>query len=525
MSLLVDPKTGLPHVTTDDALLQLMENNPGDSHLSANPTPHEKEQLLMLLESVGIVRRYGPKLLVPLALKGRPVCWSEMVSGRASAVLFGQRLGISPTVTVPPASFLKVMLDKCSDAECMWGCAFAYDVGARGAGAEGSGCIFVRLREDRHSVDVVAVMDEDEGIAALVMSEVDSIAGLLGKGFNTRGERMQLCPMCCRSDMFVRSGAVHAFHMHEVATGGVLQCSRYHDVTVADVVRGKLTMLDMDALPLVYPSRLHELQLPWQRVAEGGIISRRTVADNMSSSIDTVADSEVSSDLPCDASFVPSRAADVLDTLSAASALQLTDTHLAIAAPASQASSSAHSDVAASSSLDGAFHDGMFTDVSFFVLTGQVSAGDTISAADVPEFMRILSMCASQDCSCDIALSSGERKTLLFSFNVGQTIPNPFSEGLPIDCISPLVAGGRVQQEQAPRLQRFCAHDNVLVTFGPSSKPSLPKPIFLVFPGSSDNLQLCRLTPALCRTDATAACCWSELQVRSVLRVSSSGLL
>jgi hypothetical protein len=165
---------------------------------------------------------------------------------------------------------------------------------------------------------------------------------------------------------------------------------------------------------------------------------------------------------------------------------------------------------AALSVFDDAFGDGMFTDMSFFVLTGQVSVGDTIAAADLPEFKRLLSLCVSlDDCSCDVTLSSGVRKTLQFSFNVGQPIPNPFYEGLPIDCIFPPDIGDKHE----PRLQRICAHDHVLVVF--SSIGANAKPKFCLFPGSSVNLQLCRLTPALCQTNPTAACCWSELQVCS----------
>jgi hypothetical protein len=284
MSLLVDPQTFLPAVTTVDILLRLMEKNPDVSRISA-ASPHEhKDRLVELLLSVGIVRRYGSsqQLLIPLALRGRPVCWSQVIRGRADAVLVGQRLGVSPTASVPAASFMKVMLDKCADAERMWGCAFAYDVGQpAAAGGGGRSCMFVRLREDRRSVDVVAVMDEGSANQSLAQREVDSIAQLLGKDFSGPSARMQLCPMCCSADMFVRSGAVHAFHMQEVAAGGDLQCSRYHDVTAADVTRGKLTKLDMDALPLVYPSRFHELQLPWQRVAPGGIISKSAAAQNL----------------------------------------------------------------------------------------------------------------------------------------------------------------------------------------------------------------------------------------------------
>jgi hypothetical protein len=76
----------------------------------------------------GMHRGCSQKLLVPLALRGRPVCWSQIIRGRSNAVLLGWRLGVNPTASVPAASFIKLMLDKCTDAERMWGCAFAYDV-------------------------------------------------------------------------------------------------------------------------------------------------------------------------------------------------------------------------------------------------------------------------------------------------------------------------------------------------------------------------------------------------------------
>lgn len=360
--------------------------------------------------------------------------------------------------------------------------------------------MFVRLREDRRSVDVVAVMDEGRACQSLAQREVDSIAQRLGKDFSGPCARKQLCPMCCSADMFVRSGAAHAFHVQEVAAGGDLQCSRYHDVTASDIAHGKLTKLDMDAQPLVYPSRFHELQLPWKRVASGGIISSTAVASKLS--VDTMVDlaSGQPDDGSCsDATAAPPRLAD-----------------LALAASLPQSTHVLATDSAPAPSLPSAhdaFRDGVFTDVSFFVLTGQVSAGDSVSAANTPEFTRLLSVCASQDCSCDIQLSSGQRKSLTFSFTVGQCLPNPFVGGLPIHSIFPADVGDRALQAQTPQLQRFCAHDNVLVVFGPIA--SNPKPKFLVFPGSSANLQLCRLTPNLCRSDPTAACCWSELQVHS----------
>ena len=548
MSLLVDPKTVVAPVTTVEALMQLMENNPDYSCISARSTPDEKKQLLILLEEVGIVRRYGQKLLVPLALQGRPVCWSQIICGRDSAVLFGLRLGISPAVTVPAASFLKVMLNKCSDPKRMWGCAFAFDVGLHEVGKNGGDCIFVRMREDRHCVDIIAIMHKGEGISALVMSEVDCIASLLGKGFNSPNDRVPLCPMCCSADMFVRSGAAHSFHMQELDGGGVLQCSRFHHVTVADVMRGKLTILDMDALPLVYPSRMHELQLPWKQVAEGGIINNGAVAKKWAQTspketlpLLQLRPEDVAWEPDSSRVFCPGpncgkrfnlfnrrhhcrfcgrvmcdRCASVQERVGSHTNVRCCAACLSCSERSSDIGRSVISTIsdesnAVSSAIDDTFRDGVFTDLSFFVLTGQVSAGDAIAAADIPEFVRFLSMCSSQDCIYNITLSSGERKTLHFSFQVGQPIPNPFYEGLSIGCIFPSDIGDREQHEA--RLQRFCAHDNVLVVFGSMGAKSKPK--FCVFPGSSVNLQLCRLTPALCQTNPTAACCWSELQVCS----------
>ena len=502
MSLLVDPQTFLPAATTVDALMYLMQQNSEVSRISDISSSEIKIQLLQLLVSVGIVHRLGnsQNILVPLALRGRPECWSQIIRGRASAKLVGQRLGISPTASVPAAVFMKLMLNKCVDEDRrkLWGCAFAYDVDGQGDG-DRSGRIFVRLREDRRSVDVVALMDAGDDIEELVQLEVNSIARFLGKDFNGPNDRMQLCPMCLSADFFVRSGAVHAFHMQEVREGGALVCSRYHHPTADDCIRGKFTVLEMDALPHVYPSHMQTLRLPWKRVAQGGIIIGSAAASDQS--IHTAASSH---------------AAPVGAVASTAPFHQRRDD----SAAAPEASSSAcSSDVAAAAAFDGAFHDGMFTDVSFFVLTGQVAVGDTIAAADLPEFMRHMSMCVAQDCSCDVALSSGARKTLRFNFNIGEIIPNPYAEDIPIHSIFPSDIGDRALDPQAPRLLRFCAHDNVLVVFGPIR----PKTKYLVFPGTSASLYMCRLTPALCRIDALAACCWSELQVRMLLLVLSCG--
>ena len=125
-----------------------MQKNTEVSCISDISSSEIKTQLLQLLVSVGIAHRLGnsQNILVPLALRGRPECWSQIICGRVSAKLVGQRLGISPTASVPTAAFITLMLNKCVDEDRrkLWGCAFSYDVDGQGDG-DRSGRIFVRL--------------------------------------------------------------------------------------------------------------------------------------------------------------------------------------------------------------------------------------------------------------------------------------------------------------------------------------------------------------------------------------------
>jgi hypothetical protein len=131
----------------------------------------------------------------------------------------------------------------------------------------------VRLAEDRRSVDVVTLIDVGLNIdwQVCMQREVDSIAQLLGNNFNDANDRMYLCPMCCSANMFVHSGAAHTFYLQEVSSGVALHCSRYHDVTNSVLREGMVVKLDLNGTPLLHPSRIQELQLPWKHAAAGGI--------------------------------------------------------------------------------------------------------------------------------------------------------------------------------------------------------------------------------------------------------------
>ncbi len=555
IALLVDPQTNFPAITTVEFLEEILLNHPEVSRIYKDSKKEDKNrqktEIVELLLSLGLVRRHegSPKILVPLALRGRPDCWSRILKVgrrydewnadrqkeeredetlfeqvdslvgsvekesvgtsqidsdttlledstvtplpeidapklRETAFFLGLRLGVNPAVTVPSAAFIQLMLDKCEDALRMWGCAFAYDVRGYGDG-DASSVLFVRLSEDRRSVDVVAVMDEDSECYSVVQAEIESIASLLGEGFNGLRDRMPLCPMCCCTDFFVRSGNVHAFHLQELAAGGALMCTRHHNVTATDCLRGKFTILDLDALPFVYPTKMNTLQLPWRCVSQGGVVGfLETEAEHDAPQLSTPDASSSSSEPKLESQDKLSVSESLASVPSAQPPVAATAEHVS-------------------------YDDGMFTDVSFFVLTGQVAVGDVIAAEHRQTFLLHIRLCVSEDCSCSITLTSGASKTLRFSFNVGDTFPNPYVQDLAIQGIFPTDVGDKVLLPETPRLQRFCAQDNVLVVFGPIR----PKTKFLVFPGTNASLNLVRITPALCKTNSVAAVCWAEMQV------------
>jgi GTPase SAR1 family protein len=448
MSLLVDPQTRLPAVTTVGALINLMEKNSHISLISRTSPVDVKYQLLELLESVGIMRRYrdSESILVPLALRGRPVSWSQIIRTASRTLLLGWRLGVSATAFVPAAFFMKLMLAKCADAERMWGCAFAYDVftpGARG----GASFLFVRLREDRRGVDVVAVMDEGQGSHDIVQREVDNIARMLGKDFNSASKRMHLCPMCCSTDVFVRSGAVHAFHLQQVAAVSTLRCSRYHDVSSSDVVCGKLTKLDAGSLPIVYPSRIHELKLPWMLVAAGGILS-----------------------LP------------------------------------------AHREPYSKLESNEKFCSGTFLATSFFVLTGQVATGDVLHSDEIQRFNHIVTMCRNKVASSVHMFRVNDFNEIQMHFRYKQGDTLAILGYRKIQSIHPVHAGDDMSTtlDLSETLDSFSCTDSVVVIFEKQCVES--RSSYILFPGESHDLLTCHLTPAVCNASTDAACCWSELQ-------------
>ena len=191
--------------------------------------------------------------VVPLLFNGRPDSWRAVFghllhfghvlhdAPAAPAWGFGMPIRIKGSrfssrsvefmITVP--TFLKLMVTRCCDSRFMWGVSFVYHV-------EGTS-IFVRLAEDRHGIDVVTIGPEAP-ISAAIDREIENIT--LELGLNERHESLLLCPLCCTSDNYVKSGTVRVFfeqqvdHYREYGLNAV--CHHNHVLEVSRVEQGAI---------------------------------------------------------------------------------------------------------------------------------------------------------------------------------------------------------------------------------------------------------------------------------------------
>lgn len=184
------------------------------------------------------------QFMVPSALKGRPSFWRE-VFGPEQTCCFSCVRGVRfpcMDVMITVAAFVRAMTQLCFDPTRMWGCAFSFQLLNRGY-------MFVRLAESRDFVDVV-VLGSD--MSQLVGEHVDEgfrqVTALLRCSVSNP---LLLCPRCCASDMFARSGAVHAFYREQIvlpATGNTQQQQQpINDVSAAGALQSQtLPQTDVD---------------------------------------------------------------------------------------------------------------------------------------------------------------------------------------------------------------------------------------------------------------------------------------
>jgi hypothetical protein len=285
--------------------------------------------------------------------------------------------------------------------------------------------------------------------------QVSDIGRLLVKSFSHQSHSQMLCPFCCSSDLFVRSGIVHVFERDEVESNRMLLCSRFHKMPssyVSDVCEVEFRQ---DSIPLMFPGVIEKLRgLNWSVVSGGGVVGECTDDDAARSTRDK---------------------------------LILHDEENCAR-----------------------FRVGTFFAMSFFVETGQVDAGDCLHSDDLQRFGNLVTECEHASAKVlvhTVQLSDGREINLQFRFKVGDVPAIP--GGRKIVSIHAADIGDSLTE--TPSLSSFSSLDHVLVIFEklPDIDKSTP---FKVFAGCRNNLRLCRLTPASCSTSIHAACCWSDLQ-------------
>ncbi len=228
----------------------------------------------------------SPEFIVPSALKGRPSFWSEVFGSLAFApedlYLRGFRFTCkSRMVTV--AAFVKVMSSRCSDRTRMWGCAFSFELKSD---SRVIARMFVRLAESRDGYDVIVIGSdlsprEKREDAARVEDALSSISSQLSCS-NEIHDRLYLCPHCCSSDMYVRSGAAHAFCYKQImaseSTHPPLEagttCDSFNSVSNEQIYTsgnytGASSKLPEPAAPALSCSRYHEVARPQESLLKG----------------------------------------------------------------------------------------------------------------------------------------------------------------------------------------------------------------------------------------------------------------
>lgn len=324
--------------------------------------------------------------------------------------------------------------------------------------------------------------------------QVKTIGSELGEGFDLDSNVQMLCPHCCSSDMFVRSAAVHAFERIEVENCKMLNCSRYHVMPSSHVAQPCMVKFRQGIKPLIFPECVEKLTgIDWSFVRSGGVLGAK-FDDPGRAVVVSESKSQSSAEEPGTLGMAEADL-DVTEIDSVLSGRDFPEPSRRI----SQSEPTVEDGV------------GTFLSMSFFVLSGQVQAGDCLHPDEVERFDVVVKASSEESSSCKHTLRlRGDREVeLQFRYKLGDTMPCQGARK--VQSIHDAAVGDKIHS--TPSRESFSSLDNVLVVFerGPDDKPHKPPP-FILFAGSRNNLRLCRLTSNNCSSNITAACCWSELQ-------------
>ena len=496
--------------------------------------------------SVGISHDSSLKFMVPSALKGRPSFWREVFGSQACrfSCVRGIRFAcMDAMITV--AAFVRAMTQLCSDPMCMWGCAFSYQL-------RNGGYMFVRLAESRDFIDVVILgSDMSQLVGEHVYDGCRQVTTLLRCNMSNS---LLLCPRCCASDMFARSGAAHAFYREQLAmaskqqqlrpvddesTAGTLlpqalqpkdadraasvasnfhrsashisdgirktstnsarmfSCSRYHEVSESSLLMGQRTgSVGGAGMPVSYPERSETDRdaLRWVTVSSTGL------ADMVGRGVEVLPNSF----------FSLTQQLKEGDMISKKSLAEIDDA-LRSGAKTCRVQ---HCD------------SGFDTEVQL-----EYCVGDTIGGRGVIDVILSCSSTVEIKSVKSAAVCSVTTKQA-HNLKIGDEVllsVKVDTDGSKVDgvrcCVTDVIKDdelnlARMQPPAAARLpleanvcimpirQSFTASDNVLVVY---KRADDKRALFDVFPGTSNPLQIVRLIPSDCSRSIDAAC-WRDVE-------------
>jgi ankyrin repeat protein/GTPase SAR1 family protein len=278
IALFADPATSINSTSSREDIFKKFEQNQDKLEGVYDDTAREKLleflvalKVLIPQSEVGTASSHrvegstissdNMQYLVPLALRGRPGYWSEIVDVSSIRAIRGLRYTARHMVSV--ATFLRLMCKICSLPK--WGCAFVTQVNGRV-------CIFVRLAESRCSVDLIVLGTSGELSSTEIEKRCQNIASELGCDSHSYSF---LCPQCCQSDAFLRIGNAHSFFLQEKESSlnRLLSCSHYHTPNVDGVKFGIDVSMSGTAKNVLTDNSVLD-RLDWADVATGVGIRR-----------------------------------------------------------------------------------------------------------------------------------------------------------------------------------------------------------------------------------------------------------
>ncbi len=481
------------------------------------------------------------QFMVPSSLQGRPSFWREVFDTQMfsfSCIRGVRYFCMDAMITV--AAFVRAMTHICSDPTRMWGCAFSFPL-------SNGGLIFVRLAESRDFVDVVMLGSNlSQLVGETVESSCREISTLLRC---STSNPLLLCPHCCASDMFARSGAVHAFYRQQLAlltsddqqeqsqladndlqppvlpndsdrlaldvsfvsvssahldgrNKPVISCSRYHEVSESSVLMGmNVGSVGGAGMPISFPegSVADRNTLGWVSVSDTGL------ADMATGQYEVMPNSFFSLTRQLDeGDIISAQSLDVIDDALKSGAKHCRLSRCGSATSFAWCDMDVRLEYCVSDSIGGREIDVILSCSGTVQVSSALAAGGVVTTKQPHNLKRGDEVLLSIPVDGDGSKVDGVRCLVTDVVKDDQLILTRKSPGSAAQL--PLAANVSIM----PVCASFTPLHNVLVVYKrPADTKRAP---FDVFPGSSNRLRILRLVPSDCSRSASAAACWRDIE-------------